>query len=272
MNRAGLTTICVLAVLCFGCKNPYTDFYQPRQQVIGNDRYIQPQGDPAIYSYSSNQDQDNRTMRENGFDLVGFSSFTGGGAGATKENLLTQARAVGASVVMVKSQHAGSYTAAMPYTTTSPGQVVTSNSYGTANAYGTGGSAYGTYQGTTTTYVPGVTTTQMVPYTVQRYDYLASYWAKIRNVRFGAFYVNLPPELSRQLQRNTGVVMDLIMKETPAFYANVLVGDVIIKVDDEEVTTQQSFTAILTRNPGKQVTLTILRGSEEKKISVKLNG
>ncbi|HEY3271157.1 MAG TPA: PDZ domain-containing protein [Geothrix sp.] len=271
MNPFGLVALSVLVAISVGCKNPYTDFYQSRQQVIGNDRFVQPQGDPAIYGYSGNLDKDNRAMKENGFDLVGYSSFSGGGAGATKENLLAQARTVGASVVMVKSQYAGSFTSAMPYTTTSPGQVITTNSYGTANAYGTGGSAYGSYQGSSSTYVPGTTTTQIIPYTVQRYDYLATYWAKIRNVRFGAFYLNLTPELSRQFQRNTGVVIDLLMKGTPAFYANVLVGDVIIKADDESVTDVQSFTRFLARNPGKRVTLTILRGSEQKTITVDLN-
>jgi len=271
MNHCGRVVLLALGIICIGCKNPYTDFYQPRQQVIGNERFAQPQGEPSIYSYSGNIEQDNRVMRENGFDLVGFSSFTGGGNGASKENLLTQARTIGASVVMAKTNSAGTVSGVMPYTTTSPGQVITSNSYGTANAYGTGGSAYGTYQGSTTTYVPGTTSTQMVPYTVQRYDFLATYWAKIRVVHFGAFYVNLPPAMSQQLQRNTGVVIDLLIKGSPAFYANVLVGDVVIKVNEEGVTDVQGFQNILMRNAGNQVTLTILRGTEQKLISMRLN-
>jgi hypothetical protein len=262
--------IMTLALVCMGCKNPYSDFYQSRQQVIGNTNFEQPQGEPNIYNYSADTEKDNRVMRENGFSLVGYSSFTGGGSGVTKENLIAQAKKVGASVVMVKTDDAGTVTGVMPYTTTSPGQVITSNSYGTANAYGTGGSAYGSYQGSTSTYVPGTTSTQMIPYTVQRYDFLASYWAKIRPRIFGGVYSNLPPEVSQRLQRNTGVVVDLVMRGTPAFFANILVGDVIIKVDDEEVSDERGFTEILIHCP-KQVTMTIIRGNQEKSISLSLN-
>jgi len=271
MNKGRLAFFLALAAICVGCRNPYTDFYQARQQVVGNEKFVQPQGEPSIYSYSGNIDQDNRVMRENGFDLVGYSSFTGGGQGATNENLLTQARTIGASVVMRKAESAGTVSGVMPYTTTSPGQIITSNNSGTANAYGTGGSAYGSYQGTTTTNVPGTTSTQMVPYTIQRYSFFATYWAKFRVVHCGAFYVNLPPAMSQQLQRNTGVVIDLIIKGSPAFFANVLVGDAVIKVNEDDVVDVPGFQNILMRNAGNQVTLTILRGKEQKQISLKLN-
>ena len=123
----------------------------------------------------------------------------------------------------------------------------------------------------TTTYVPGTTSTQMVPYTIQRYSFFATYWAKFRVVHFGAFYVNLPPAMSQQLQRNTGIVIDLIVKGSPAFFANVLVGDAVIKVNEEDVVDVPGFQNILMRNAGNQVTLTILRGKEQKQISLRLN-
>jgi hypothetical protein len=263
--------ILAAAILCIGCKNPYTDFYHPYQTVIGNNRFAQPQGDPSIYSYSANVDQDNRAMRENGFVMVGYSSFNGNGNAGSQENVITQARTVGASVVMLKNAHAGTRTGVMPYTTYNPGQVITTNSSGTANAYGTGGSAYGSYQGTSTTYVPGTSNTQMVPYTVQRYDFLATYWAKSSKIRLGVVYLNLPTEMRQRLQRNTGVVADLIIKGSPAFISNILVGDVILKINDEDVIDGTGFSGMLDRFAGKQVVLTIIRGSEQKLISLHLN-
>lgn len=259
------------ALLCIGCKNPYTDFYHPYQTVVGNNKLVQPQGEPTIYSYSANVDQDNRAMAENGFVMVGYSSFNGNGNAGSQENVLAQARTVGASVVMVKNANAGTRTGVMPYTTYNPGQVITTNSSGSANAYGTGGSAYGSYQGTSTTYVPGTSSTQMVPYTVQRYDFLATYWARSSRIRLGVVYLNLSTEMRQRLQRNTGVVADLIIKGSPAFISNILVGDVILKMNDEDVIDGSGFSRLLDRYAGKQVVLTIIRGSEEKTISLHLN-
>jgi len=259
------------ALICIGCKNPYADFYHPYQTVVGNNLFVQPQGDPAIYSYSTNVDQDNRAMRENGFVMVGYSSFNGNGNAGSQGNVIAQARTVGASVVMVKNARAGTQTGVMPYTTYNPGQIITTNSSGTANAYGTGGYAYGNYQGTSTTYVPGTSSTQMIPYTVQRYDFLATYWARVSKIRLGVVYLNLPTEMRQRLQRNTGVVADLIMKGSPAFISNILVGDVILKVNDDEVIDSNGFGGLLNRYAGKQVILTIIRGSEQKTISLRLN-
>jgi hypothetical protein len=112
-------------LICIGCKNPYSEFYHPYQTVMGNSRLAQPQGDPKIYRYSANVDQDNRAMRENGFVMIGYASFNGAGNAGSQDNVIAQARTVGASVVMVKSADAGTRTGVMPYTTYNPGQVIT---------------------------------------------------------------------------------------------------------------------------------------------------
>lgn len=259
------------ALICVGCKNPYTDFYHPYQTVVGNTMYVQLQGNPEIYSYSGNVDQDNRAMRENGFVMVGYSSFNGNGNAGSQESVIAQARTVGASVVMVKNAYSGTRTGVMPYTTYNPGQVITTNSSGTASAYGTGGTAYGSYQGTATTYIPGTSNTQMIPYSVQRYDFLATYWAKLSKIRLGVAYLNLSTEMRQRLQRNTGVVADLIIKGSPAFISNILVGDVILKINNDDVIDSSEFGKLLERFAGKQVVLTIIRGSEQKTISLRLN-
>ena len=266
-----LPLICAVMFLCFGCRNPYTDFYHPYQSVIGNSAFIQPNGNPSIYGYSANMDHDNRAMQENGYVMVGYSSFNGGGNAGSESSVIAQAREVGASVVLVKNSAAGTRSGVIPYTTYNPGQVITTNSSGTANAYGSGGYAYGNYQGTTTTYVPGTSSTQMIPYTVQRYGFLATYWAKISKIRLGIVYINLPAEISQRLQRNTGVLASVIIKGSPAFISNILAGDVIIKLNNEDIIDRNQFGKLLVDNAGRQVSLTIMRGSELKTISLHLN-
>jgi S1-C subfamily serine protease len=111
----------------------------------------------------------------------------------------------------------------------------------------------------------------MVPYSVQRYDFLATYWARNSKIRLGIVYLNLPAEMRQRLQRNTGVVADLIIRESPAFISNILVGDVILKMNDEDVIDVNGFSRMLDRYAGTLVRLTIVRGSDEKTIQIRLN-
>jgi len=107
-------------------------------------------------------------------------------------------------------------------TVTTP-TTTTSYSTGTATAYGSRGpvTAYGS--GTTTTYG---STTNYVPITVQRVDYGAVYFVKQR-FGLGVFIRDLNDSERQDLQTNRGVAVRLVVDDTPAYNADILVGDVI---------------------------------------------
>ena len=62
-----------------------------------------------------------------------------------------------------------------------------------------------------------------------------------------------------------------VQKDSPADKAGIKEGDVILKINSEEITQGKSLIRILSRyNPGDEVNLKIMRGAEEKDIKVKL--
>ena len=70
---------------------------------------------------------------------------------------------------------------------------------------------------------------------LRRYDHVAIYFVRrIGKPRFGFEYSDLEPDQRQALGRNTGAVVLIVIEKTPAFYANVVEGDVIIAVDGIE--------------------------------------
>jgi S1-C subfamily serine protease len=99
------------------------------------------------------------------------------------------------------------------------------------------------FTGTVTT--PGGYSTYAIPDSVNRNTFFPSYWVKQDTVkmRLGIRYGPLPGEVRRHLERNTGVISQVVMKGTPAFRANILEGDVLLRiggVDIVDVAPEQS--------------------------------
>ncbi|HXC17498.1 MAG TPA: PDZ domain-containing protein [Holophagaceae bacterium] len=257
--------------ITLGCTrpNPYSNFYHSTgalPTVYVPEDFETVNGPARIYSYSSNITQDNQAMLENGYIEIGYSSFNGSASSSSESDIQKQASVIGASVVLVKSAYTNTRTGSIPYTVQNPGQTIYSNSTGTANTYGSGGWATGTYSGSTTTYVPGGTSNYSIPYSVDRYDFGATYWIRKTRIHFGAYYSDLPNQLRASLQRNRGVLITLIIKRTPAWDANLLPGDVVIRLNGRDVTDAQEFTSLLTGNAGQSIALDIVRNGENKSI------
>jgi S1-C subfamily serine protease len=88
---------------------------------------------------------------------------------------------------------------------------------------------------------------------------------------FGTNVANLSDETRIALKRNTGAVVVLVINDSPAFHANVLVGDIIIRIDDTPIDSEQDVTTKMPAFAGKDCVLTVLRDGKETKIPIKLN-
>jgi S1-C subfamily serine protease len=89
-------------------------------------------------------------------------------------------------------------------------------------------------------------------------------------MHLGALYGPLPDDLRAKLQRNTGLVVKSVVSGSPAFNANVLRGDIILKISGEDVIDFPSFQKQIERMAGQTVSLDILRGDTPKTILVPL--
>ena len=264
-----------LALLIQSCVNSYQQFYKANPvEISSKNGYLPYSGKTEIFG-SDDMMRDATSIQQRGYGYLGVATFEGGGR-ASEAQLREQAARVGADVVLSKIAFEGSQTSAVPWVAYNPGPTSTTTTNGVVNANVTnnqGGSARGTavYSGSSTTTSSGTYSTQMIPVTVNRYSWEATFWRKLLPQMLGVRVDSLSDELRKKHERNTGVVVMIVSDDSPAFCANILVGDVLTAVNEEEFTTAPSFSDVLSKYAGQTVTFTVLRGNQSKKITAKLN-
>lgn len=214
---------------------------------------IRKQGNPELRAISNPRDA-SREMYESGYEMVGYSSFTGPSADA--KLAIEQAKNLLADVILIKSEYLGTNTAAIPITTPTTSTTI---SHATANAYGPGGAttAYGT--GMSTTYGQS---TNWVPVSVEKYTNSASYWIKAPAPIFGVRIRDTTPSERKENGTNRGVVVDVVVRGSPAFKADVLPGDLLLKVGSIDFYSNTDFSGVR-KYAGNTVEIHLLRDNKE---------
>ncbi|MGA9852702.1 MAG: PDZ domain-containing protein [Gammaproteobacteria bacterium] len=260
MNIKILVPTILTALLC-ACANPFVQYYHPNNFYDPSRRVGPPSASPQIYA-GSDFKQDTKYYLEEGYAVIGTSSFNGPSGQYSKA--VDEGEKVGADIVILYSRYTNTVSGVMPLTTP---HTETSTTNMNGSVYGTGGMV--TINGTATTDTYGSQTTY-IPYSVNRSDYMAVYLAKSKP-RFGAYYINLSDNERQTIGSNSGVKITLIVNESPAFYADILPGDIILKINGLAASDVQTFISESQQFGGQQVKLTILRNGKTIQKSVKLN-
>ena len=192
---------------------------------------------------------------QNGYALVGYSSFNA--AKATESQLIAQAEAVNAEIVLSYAEYTNTVSGVVPLTLPDT-QVSQTTMSGTA--YGSGG--YTSMNGTATTTTTGTKTTY-IPYSTNRYDFEASYWVKLKPMSLGVYAEDLTTETRRAIGSNKGAFINLVVNDSPAFMADLFPGDIVRRFNGEEVINTQDFIDRISASAGSTVTITVLRDGEE---------
>lgn len=258
-----------LSLLVAGCVSGYKQFYQPAQgatpEAIAARRIAPPPATPIVErSQPTNSQSIIDAYTKRGYAMIGHSAFNTGRP-ESEDSAVRQGQEVGADLVLILNpKYTGSVTSAIPITTPT---TTTSYSSGTATAYGPGGTvtAYGT--GTTTTYG---STTDYVPFTIHRSDYGAVFFVK-RRYALGALVRDLNDAERQEFQSNKGAAVRLVVDGTPAFDADILVGDVIAAIDGVGISTARGLNDLVRNRAGKLVTVSIIRRGQHIEKSVQLN-
>jgi len=245
-----------------GCANNFAKYYHSFSNTREGKEFYS--GQPKLL-HGGNQRNDFNRMIEDGYGLIGVSSFNSGSGPV--QDAIAVARDNGAEVVIYYSKYTHTVSGNIPYTVQNPNQTITS--HGSGDIYGYGGSA--TYNSTTTSTVPGGSTTYDIPYSIDRHDFLAAYWSKNKKIIFGTLVKDLPDDIKRQLERNRGAIVDIVVKNSPAFNADVLKGDIISKIDGQDISDAKDFLNRLKEKSGKDVEIEIIRNGAVKVIRLKLN-
>jgi len=234
MPRA-LCSISIVAILAFitGCSvNPYMKFYDG----LTADQVLANDRNiitngPPKIIRGSNAEKDMEDLISNGFNLIGYSGFE---AAEIKDNKAVEyGSSIHASVVVLYKQYENTLTSNLPFTL-----------------------------GGKTTYIPTST---------NRYSYYAAYFVKAKPPIFGALLSDLNAEQKQSLGSNKGVIITTIIKNSPAYANDFLVGDILRKINNQEIYDKQDFSKYLVRYAGTEVTIEMYRNNDTIVKTIKLD-
>lgn len=256
-----------LILVLGGCANSYQQFYQPSPgptpETIARLRTSPAPANPLVEHVPSFDLSEQEGYEKLGYGMIGYSFFNSGQR-QSESNAIEQGRTVGADlVVIVNPRYTGTETASVAITTPTTS---TSYSSGTAMAYGPYGTVNAFGSGVTSTYG---TQTNYMPIVIHREDYGAVYLVK-RHFVLGTIMRDLNDGERKSLQTNKGVVVSVVVNNTPAFNADILTGDIITELDGQIVTDSHEFSSFVGSHAGRMVTLSILRGTQRLEKSIQL--
>jgi len=270
----------IISIIFTGCATSgYKSFYKPygtneqlQQAKLNPDyKFLEKGEEPQVYS-TTNFDADNKKLRAKGYIPIGYSSFNG--VYEDTKNAITQAKRLGAVLVLINSQYTNTETRTSTLllpdnkTTYSSGNINTNATYNSNYGYSGYGNANTNYYGSSTTYG-----TKAVPYTTgtRRYDQSAMYF--IKNIKPPKFGTLNSTEISREERIKlgyTGIKINLIQENTPVYNSELLIGDILIKIDGTNVQNYEHFTELLNNfdtSKGHSV-WTIIRDGKQKNVII----
>lgn len=242
----------LIALLLSGCTNRYTDHYVDLldRRAIEDTGFLDTAvSEPRVYR-SDDLNGDAISVAEDGYWPIGYASFHAAAGGGSEDDAITQARDVGAEIVLLQSEYLTTEVDLRPvtvphyHTFRSQGETVTTTSY----------------------------STEWVPYSVDRHTYEGLFFAPIRRAMrpSGILPMDLPRDVAREIEQYQGAWVYAVMKDTPARRANIMAGDVILEVNGEPIAGPTEFNNAIARALGEEraALLTIFRKGERRDVKL----
>lgn len=240
-----------VALLLQGCAAPFSEYYHDQTggaDIMNNPSVIITQEEPKLF-YGNNENEDSLKMLEDNYNSLGYSLFNSGDA--DEKGAIRQAKKLHAAVVLLYINYTNTVSGSMPLTLPN---IQTSNTAMSGSISGSGG--YQSYSGNAYTTTYGTTTTY-VPYNVRRSNYLATYWVKRSDPTFGTFLSELTDEERQKISSNKGMRVVAVVKNSPAFFADIFRGDILRQIGEIEIYDQQRFIEALRMYKEKTVEVTV---------------
>jgi len=265
-----------LVLFLTGCAtNPYQEFYTDTtngRNILAASYIVPPPKQPQLFR-GTVQDADTQKMLEDGYFLIGYSQFNT--SAVQNAYALDVARKVHAAKVLVYSRYTNTVTEMVPTITPVTKTIERVNDGYTGiprSGFDPGprndrrtddwDRANGIAPSVSTTTITEFDTTY-VPTAVNQYDYYATFWAQGRPPILGIRPRNLSPEERQALATNKGIVVMAVVTGSPAFQADIFKGDIVTRVNDQEVIDIKSFYhTIVPPLQGRLATLTLLRNGQ----------
>ena len=205
---------------------------------------LSPNPDTKMY-VSNHKDDDNISMLEDGYDMMGSSSFKGSD-GVPVDGALLHGKAIKADMVLVYRKYSSAKT--------SSGKI---ELYREAAKHG------------------GEIDPKDLVEEPTEYQYYASYWAKLPMPLLGVHVIKLvkvaDDENDTSVREEPGLKVIAVIKESPAAIANIVKGDTLLKIGEITLEKVDDLFEAVKRYQGKKVDVVIKRGEEDVKATVALN-
>jgi hypothetical protein len=234
--RSLLILFLALITLCAQAdENWYAKHYQT--QTKGQLVSIQPEPRTEIYVGKSRQ-EDNINMLEQGYDLMGTSSFEA--ADVPPEQALAHGKEIKADKVLV-------------YVTKSRKKT-----------------PIGQMEFIREARKSGKELTEKDFQDVPNYRYYASYWAKLPSPLLGLHVIKLVPK-DVDIAPEEGVNVIAVIQGSPAAQAGLQKGDVLLALDGKAVNRPEELAVLVGELQGRSVPMEILRDGEKKTLQAQIN-
>jgi hypothetical protein len=210
----------------YAADNPYEKNY--KAQNSGNLASLQANPDTKIF-VSKHKDEDNITMLEDGFDLMGSSGFDAGNV--LPELALQHAKAIKADTVLVYKKYGSAKT---PVSKMQLIKEAAKKGGGEVDA-------------------KDIASIEDEP----QYKYFASYWAKMPMPLLGLHFIKLATrdEETDKLIEKKGLKVLAVIKDSPAAKAGIARGDVLYKINDVILNKPEELPSLVRQLQGQNVTI-----------------
>lgn len=255
--RLRLIAVVMAVMLTANCSSGYEQFYEAHISASTAPALLQYDGVTILLQGSGNALEDVAKFFQDGYFLIGTSGFSG-----PKEDYnaaLQQGKKVGAELVVVSNLYERTARGVIPITTFSPNITQFSGNF---SGHGAGGPIGGIYAGSATTQSRQ---TDLIPYSVDRYQHTALYFARGERRGLGLLVREIPISDRQRIGTNRGVQVVAVRKESPGFMADIVPGDIILALGVDEVFDTASYRRAFQGAQGREVPIQILRGGREIK-------
>lgn len=181
---------------------------------------------------SNHKDEDNIAMMEDGFDMMGTSGFEAGNVSA--DLALAYGKSIKADTVLVYSKYGSAKTP------DSKIQLI-------KEAMKTKGE---------------VTAKDLEP-EEEKYNYYASYWAKLPTPLMGVHVIKLVQNTDNGPKPEAGLIVIAVIKESAASNASLVKGDVLLKLGDAVMDQPDDLFAAVKRYAGQTIPVVYERAGDE---------
>lgn len=265
-----LSFIMAIAILLFGCAGSafkqHYESHSERQPSDAKSRLLPPPEGEARLLSSEDIRADAVRLMENGYLLLGRSKFVS--KQIDPGSALKLAKEVGASVILVSEQYTNTVEDIVPVTEWIPAKQDTIVKTVVISDGRNNGRKVIRQAVVETT--EGEFQTTYVPQSTDYYEYAATFWAKSKPPVFGVMVRPTDEETRQRLQSNHGLMVVAVIRDSPAFLADILRGDVIMKYANQDITSRRQFFDLVQANADKKIELQFERNGELKTMSVQL--